>query len=151
MTATRHRMGVRARCMARSSRNRIYRSRSKRMFAGVIGGISERLGIAPVWLRLAAIILQCTALPFLFLIYIGACFFMPREPRLHETESIHIPEPQVLLPPIPVVTPNVNVADMHAIFDEIESRIRDLEDYVTSREFALNQKFLGLKAADPLK
>ena len=56
------------------------RSRTNRVFAGVMGGIAERLGVKARWLRLLFIILVfVTAFLPMSLLYILLMFMMPND------------------------------------------------------------------------
>lgn len=58
---------------------RLYRSRSNRMLAGVLGGLGELLGIDATWLRIAFVILAFLNFGVVVL-YIIAVFVIPEEP-----------------------------------------------------------------------
>lgn len=56
------------------------RSRTNRVFAGVLGGIAERLGVKARWLRFLFIILVfVTAFLPMSLLYILLMFMMPND------------------------------------------------------------------------
>lgn len=56
------------------------RSRTNRVFAGVLGGIAERLGMKVRWLRLLFVILVfVTAVLPMSLLYILLMFMMPND------------------------------------------------------------------------
>ena len=56
------------------------RSRTNRMFAGVLGGIAEQIGIDAKWLRIIFVILVLvTALLPMSLLYILLMFIMPND------------------------------------------------------------------------
>ncbi|MDA8216959.1 MAG: PspC domain-containing protein [Dehalococcoidales bacterium] len=73
-----------------STPNRLYRSRSNRVLAGVAGGIGEYLNIDPVLVRLGFVLLALTpaAGP---LIYIVLAIIMPTRPEGESEPSISRP------------------------------------------------------------
>lgn len=61
---------------------RLYRSRTKKMLAGVMGGLSDYLGVDVTWLRLGyALLAILTDVGPLLLIYIVAAIVVPKEPE----------------------------------------------------------------------
>lgn len=60
---------------------RLYRSRTDRMVAGVLGGVASYLGMDSTWVRIAFVILTVlTSLPGI-LVYIIAAIVLPEEPK----------------------------------------------------------------------
>jgi phage shock protein C len=62
---------------------RLYRSRSNRMIAGVVGGISEYVGIDPTVARVLWVAVSLLLPPMLMvdvLIYVALLIIMPLEP-----------------------------------------------------------------------
>ena len=61
---------------------RLYRSRTDRKIAGVLGGIAAYLGLDPSLIRIAYVIATVmTAFVPLMLLYIVMMFIVPREPK----------------------------------------------------------------------
>lgn len=60
---------------------RIYRSRNEKVIAGVCGGLGEYLGVDPVLIRIAWVVMVICAGTGI-LAYILAWIFIPKEPAL---------------------------------------------------------------------
>lgn len=118
----------------------LYRSREDRVIFGVCAGLSEYTEIPVVWIRLAMVVLQCFFFPPLFLFYILARIIMPANPweQGHGRRPVPPPPPP---PPPPHAADRVSALDLGRQFDDLEEKIRRLEDHVTSREFILRRKF----------
>lgn len=65
---------------------RLYRSRSDRKIAGVLGGIADYFGFDPSWVRIAYVIatLVTGIVPLTFL-YLVMAFVVPKAPKRPET------------------------------------------------------------------
>jgi len=114
---------------------KIVRSEKDRVIFGICGGIAEYMDVSSFWVRVIFIVLQFTVAPIMILLYIVARFLMPAampdvETLEHEIESLR-DQP-------------VDLAVLEKQFDLIESKVRILEDYVTSKEFILKRKFENL-------
>ncbi len=61
---------------------RLYRSRSDRKVAGVLGGIAEYFGFDPSWVRIAYVIVMILTgvVPLAFL-YLVMAFVVPKAPK----------------------------------------------------------------------
>lgn len=66
---------------------KLYRSRSNRMVAGVIGGLAEFLGIDATLLRVIFIILALTSMGFAIIVYLVLIPVIPEEPTQPKTEK----------------------------------------------------------------
>ena len=62
--------------------NRLYRSRSERMVAGVAGGIADYADVDPTIVRLIWIAALLTTGPLALLLYVLCAIVIPREPGL---------------------------------------------------------------------
>jgi phage shock protein C len=60
--------------------NRLYRSRSERMIAGVAGGLANYLDVDPTIVRVLLVLLLLTTGPFAVLAYVLCGIIIPREP-----------------------------------------------------------------------
>jgi phage shock protein PspC (stress-responsive transcriptional regulator) len=68
---------------------RLYRSRSDRKFAGVLGGVAEYFGFDPSWVRIGyTIVMILTGIVPLAFLYLVMAFVVPRAPKPGK------PEPQ---------------------------------------------------------
>ena len=67
---------------------RLYRSRTDRKFAGVLGGIAEYFGFDPAWVRIGYVILLIVTgvVPLAFL-YIVMMFVVPKAPKPPKAET----------------------------------------------------------------
>jgi phage shock protein PspC (stress-responsive transcriptional regulator) len=61
--------------------NRLYRSRSERMLAGVAGGLAEYLDVDPTFIRLAWALGFLATGPVALVLYVLCSLIMPREPE----------------------------------------------------------------------
>ena len=69
---------------------RLYRSRTNRVFAGVVGGLGEYFGIDPVLLRIIWILIVVFTGVFPgLLVYILSAFIIPEKPK----EEMHATPP----------------------------------------------------------
>lgn len=59
---------------------KLYRSRSDRMVAGVLGGLGDYVGIDPVWLRVAFAIIVLMGFGPAIILYIVGAVVIPEEP-----------------------------------------------------------------------
>lgn len=60
--------------------NRIYRSRTERMVAGVAGGLADSAGIDPAIVRVLWVLALLTTGPVAFFLYLLCTIIIPREP-----------------------------------------------------------------------
>ena len=60
--------------------NRLYRSRSERMVAGVAGGIADYADVDPTIVRLIWVAALLTTGPLALLLYVLCAIVIPREP-----------------------------------------------------------------------
>jgi phage shock protein C len=70
--------------------NKLFRSRSDRMIAGVCGGLGQYLGVDSTIVRIVAVILALSPGPGL-LIYILLAVIMPEEPEIIEESRRAVP------------------------------------------------------------
>ena len=63
-------------------RNRIYRSRTERMLAGVAGGLATYFDVDPTILRLGWALAFIATGPLALLLYIVCALVIPREPEI---------------------------------------------------------------------
>lgn len=122
------------------SRNRsaVPRSSRNRVFAGVCGGLAEHFDVSANWLRVGFII--GTPLTYFLapLLYVACILLMPSAYGRRQSGDAG----PVVPPPIPkFATEDDAMRHLDGQFDEIEARIRELEDHVTSREYVLKRKF----------
>lgn len=67
-------------------RNRITRSSTDRMLAGVCGGLGEYFGVDSTWIRLAFIFLSPLTNFLTILVYIVCVFSFPEKRNIQETD-----------------------------------------------------------------
>jgi len=65
--------------MAMELSNRIYRSRSERMLAGVAGGLAHYFDVDPTIVRLAWVVAFLGTGPLAAMLYVVCALIMPRE------------------------------------------------------------------------
>ena len=68
--------------MCMELRNRIYRSRTEHMLAGVAGGLANYFDVDPTILRLAWALAFLATGPLALLLYIICALVIPREPEI---------------------------------------------------------------------
>ncbi len=64
-------------------RNRIYRSRTERMLAGVAGGLAIHFDVDPTLVRLACVLGFLVTGPVAVLLYLVCALIIPAEPEMH--------------------------------------------------------------------
>jgi phage shock protein C len=82
---------------------RLYRSRSDRMIAGVIGGLGAYLGVDPLILRVVTVLLTLMGAGALVVAYIVMWVLVPEEPLVPAPDPYAVPVPQA--PPVPPAPP----------------------------------------------
>jgi len=118
------------------------RSAGDRMLFGVCGGLARHFGISSLWIRLGFIFGTCFTQGLAILLY-GLCIFiMPREDR--QRARTCGPPPVPGQPHRRYSSQREALDKLHAQFDEIEGKVRGMEDYVTSKEYVLRRKFENL-------
>jgi phage shock protein PspC (stress-responsive transcriptional regulator) len=65
--------------MGMELRNRIYRSQSERMLAGVAGGLATYFDVDPTIVRLGWVAAVLATGPLALLLYVACALIMPRE------------------------------------------------------------------------
>lgn len=84
---------------------RLYRSRTKKMLGGVMGGLSDYLDVDVTWLRLGyALLAVLTDVGPLLLVYIVASVIIPKEPE-PAVAGAHVPQQAGAVPPPPPPPP----------------------------------------------
>lgn len=123
----------------RPSPNRLYRNLDRAMVKGVCAGIADYFGIQPWLVRIPVLISLFT---FTIATVIGYVVMVkvvpPRPPGLYETPGEEAFWTKVR------VEPTGTVSGLRHRFREMEKNLRDLESFVTSREFRLNREINDL-------
>lgn len=116
--------------------------RRHRIFAGVCGGLAEHLDISPIMLRLACI--GALVIPpvgvLTVLTYIFLTLWMPPQHAV----AYHSPFEEPVNHHDFQQAPEVAMGQLEDQYADIERRIQQLEDIVTSKEFDLKRKFDNL-------
>lgn len=124
----------------RRSPNRLYRDPARGKLLGVCAGIADYFGIEPWIVRVITII---AFFPFTFLTvlaYVMAGVLLEKKPPdLYETPGDADMWRNIR------TRPGQTAGDLRHRFRELERRLRDLEAYLTSREFKLNREFRDLE------
>jgi len=123
--------------------NRMYRSRSNRVWLGVCGGIADRFGWEPTLVRIlfvASIFLF--AGPMAIIAYIFAALVIPTAPRGAERLA---PEEEEFWRNVSD-RPRVTASGLKYTFMDLEDRLRNLERSVTSEEWRLKKAFRDLES-----
>jgi len=123
----------------RFSPNRLYRDRQRGMVLGVCAGIADYFGISPLAVRLAALIGLFVFTVPVFFAYFLAAMLIPSKPEGLYTSG----EEEVFWRSVRT-EPKQTLGELRHKFREIERRMRQMESWVTSREFKLNREFRDL-------
>lgn len=121
------------------SPNRLYRNLDTAMVRGVCAGIADYFGIEPWVVRIGALISLFTfTVPTIIAYVVLAKVVPPRPPGLFEKPGEEAFWTRVR------VEPTGTVSNLRHHFRELEKRLRDIETFVTSREFRLDREINGL-------
>jgi phage shock protein C len=132
----------------------LYRDVSRRVFTGVCAGLGQHFRVNPNWIRAGFIVGFIFVTPIPLIVYVIASFLMPRygesprrwrgrrHRRNHGPQEYHDPDSNYNR----YGSTRVRIEDVIAKFDEIENKVRSMEDVVTSKEFTLRQKFRDLNS-----
>ncbi|HXH04321.1 MAG TPA: envelope stress response membrane protein PspC [Candidatus Competibacteraceae bacterium] len=114
---------------------RLYRSRERRVIAGVCAGIAEYFGVSVAKVRLLALLALLFFPPMVMLSYLGLTLLLPLEPRqLYRSEAEHAFWREVR------VAPRTQLKNLSHRYRQIEARIRALEAHVTSPGFRMDRE-----------
>lgn len=128
-------------------RNRIKRSETvtrsarDRWFFGVCGGLAEHFGVSSVWIRLGFIMGFFFTQGLAFLLYVICIFIIPREHAAARSTCGYRDQPRKSPR---FANQRQTLEELHRQFDDIERKVRGMEDYVTSKEYVLKRKFENL-------
>lgn len=115
-----------------------YRS-TNQMVSGVCAGLAEHFGIAPFWARIGAVVLFFVAGPWPTLsLYIVASILMKPSPALPFRS-----EGEQDFYDAYTRAPKYTVHHIYEKFQNIERRVRRMEDSVTTRAYEWDRKFHG--------
>lgn len=121
------------------SPNRLYRNLDNAMVRGVCAGIGDYFGVEPWVVRIGALISLFTfTVPTIIAYIVLAKVVPPRPPGLFEKPGEEAFWTRVR------VEPTGTVSEVRSRFRELEKRLRDMETFVTSREFRLDREINGL-------
>jgi len=123
----------------RPSPNRLYRNLDNAMVKGVCAGVADYFGIEPWIVRIGTVFsLFAFTFPTLIGYFILTKVIPPRPADLYET-----PREEAFWTRVRV-EPTGTVSTLRHRFREFEKRLRDLENFVTSREFRLDREINDL-------
>lgn len=115
--------------------------RRKRVVAGVCGGLAEHLDVSPLMLRFGFVV--AFAFPPLgvlgLLTYVFLTLWMPPQHAVSYDSPFEDPVSYDFQQ-----TPEIALTQLEEQYADIERRIQQLEDIVTSKEFDLKRKFENL-------
>jgi len=125
---------------------RLRRSRRDRVFAGVCGGLAEHFDINANLLRagfvLGTILTSGLFVPLVYVIcifvmptadgeYAGPCAYSRDKSKARGRRKTRVGHQEQ--------APNMDA--LYSQYDDVEAKIRKLEDYVTSKEYVLKRQF----------
>jgi phage shock protein C len=121
------------------SRYHLYRDPANGMLAGVCAGIAAYFGVEPIAVRLAVVLALFLFFPATALAYIVASFALPKRPptlfATGEEEAFWRDA---------AIRPDDALHGLGHRFADLETRLRAMEQQVTSGEFELHRKFRDL-------
>lgn len=120
----------------------LIRPRANRVFAGVCAGLARHFSVSVYWVRIFFIFGFILQGPLALVLYVVSIFLMSSEPK--GSSSIP-PIPKMAEAPLNrPLSPDLEREMLCLEFEDIEARLRLIEDHVTSKEFVLRQKFKDL-------
>lgn len=123
----------------RPSPNRLYRNMDNAMLKGVCAGVADYFGIEPWIVRAGTLVsLFAFTVPTIIVYIVLVRMVPPRPPGLFEKPGEEAFWTRVR------VEPTGTVSSLRHRFREMEKSLRDLETFVTSREFRLNREINDL-------
>ncbi|WP_316978201.1 envelope stress response membrane protein PspC [Shumkonia mesophila] len=123
----------------RPSPNRLYRNLDTAMVKGVCAGVADYFGISPWLVRIGTLILLFSfTVPTIIVYFVLVKMVPPRPAGLYETSEEEAFWTRVRVEPAGMVS------NLRRQFRDMEKRLRDLETYVTSREFGLDREIKDL-------
>jgi len=123
----------------RPSPNRLYRNLDDAMVKGVCAGVADYFGVQALWVRAATLVsLFAFTLPTIIVYVVLTKVLPPRPADLYETPGEEAFWTRVR------VEPTGTISTLRHRFREMEQRLRDVETFVTSREFRLNREINDL-------
>lgn len=144
-------------------KRRLYRDLENKRIAGVCSGVADYFGIEVWFMRILTVTsFFLLAAPFVFVTYIAAWFILDKKPKSEttvtdNTVSIHYgkgwkndmssPTNRVELKTKVWKAgepPKQALSDIKDRFEKAELKLRNIETYVTSREFQLKREFSQL-------
>lgn len=109
------------------------------MIKGVCAGVADYFGISPWLVRIGTLILLFSfTVPTIIVYFILVKMVPPRPAGLYETSEEEVFWTRVRVEPVGMVS------NLRRQFRDMEKRLRDLETYVTSREFGLDREIKDL-------
>lgn len=135
----------------------LYRDVRRKVFTGVCAGIARHFDVKPIWIRIGFVIAFVFAAPLPLVVYIIATFLMPRDfedarrcssrswRRSRRSKTYDDEHNRYDRYNNTYTRRRVSIEDVLHKFDEIDRKVRSMEDVVTSKEFTLRQKFRNLK------
>lgn len=119
----------------RQNDEKIFRPRADRVLCGVCAGLARQLKLSVFWTRFFLVIAGFIQPVLTVAFYVIAMMVMPSEKKMSKSKPYIPPIPK------PMGFSNVNREQLEAQYDQIESRIQELENLVTSKEYLLLKKF----------
>lgn len=129
---------------SRQQNGPLRKDKQRGKLAGVCAGLARRLDIEPIWVRLA-VLGSLMFGPFAIFGYVLAAVVMDRDDERDFFTEGHATSSAPGVERLPKA--KVQRLEIHALeqtFAKVETRLRKIETAVTSREFALKQKFKQL-------
>lgn len=123
--------------------HQIFRSRTNRVWLGVLGGVADRFGWEPTLVRVLFVAsIFMFAGPMAVIAYIIAALIIPNAPRGSQPLE---PEEDEFWRNVSD-RPRVTASGLKYTFMDLEDRLRNLERSVTSEEWRLKKAFRDLES-----
>lgn len=120
---------------------RLYRSRTDKVWLGVLGGIAERFGWEPTLVRVLFVLSFFVAGPMSFVAYVVMALITPKAPMGYRNLR---PDEEQFWRNVSD-RPRTTASGLKYTFMDLEERLRTIERNVTSEEWRLRKAFRDLE------
>jgi len=128
---------------AEATERRLYRDKDKAVLGGVCAGLAEYLGFNLKVTRFLAFIAFLCAMPFAVVGYLAAVFLIPaRSSKAYEEADYEELRKEKLREEIRRAKPDVD--EVRRRYQSMDERLANIEKYVTSSQYELDEKLRRL-------
>jgi len=122
------------------SPDRFYRDTRNGKIAGVCAGIADYYSLNANWVRIGCVAAALMFTPTILVLYAAAAFLLPKRP-----ENLYSDSEEERFWRRYRRSPKETLGEARHRFRQLESRLRQLEYYVTSDRFELDRQFTDLE------